>query len=86
MNDGGIYKGDGRSLEQLAEDLGLDQMTSMSVAARTPQKSALKLFRILYPTNSCRAKCRSITNVPQEQLVNIYRMIFFYKINSYRRK
>lgn len=71
MNGGGVYKGDGRSLEQIAEDLGLDPMTSMAIAARTPQKSALKFFRILYPTISSRANCTSIVNVPQGQLQNI---------------
>ena len=44
----------------------------MIVAARTPQRSALKLFRLLHPTIGKRAECRSITNMRQEMLQNIY--------------
>lgn len=77
LSAGNLFKGDGRSLEQIAEDLGVDQTTSIFVAARTPQKSALKLFRTLYPTIGSRANCRSISKVPQKQLDDIYRMFFF---------
>ena len=72
MDNNGVYAGDGRSLDQLGEDLGIDPASLATVAARTPQKSALKLFRLLYPTIGSRANCRSISSVPQEQLDNIY--------------
>jgi hypothetical protein len=72
INGDGSYSGDGRSLEKIGEDLGLDSVSLVTVAARTPQKSALKLFRLLFPTIRDRACIGSIKNMPQEQLGNIY--------------
>ena len=72
MNNNGTFKGDQGTLTTLGAQLGLDQATLVTVAARTPQKSSLKLFRILYPTVGSRAACGSISNVPREQLENIY--------------
>jgi hypothetical protein len=60
-------------MKQIGKDLGLDEASLVTVAARTPQKSALKLFRLLYPTVGSRAKCMSISKIPQEQLDHIYR-------------
>jgi hypothetical protein len=81
INGDGSYSGDGRSLEKIGEDLGLDPMSLAIVIARTPQKSSLKLFRLLYPTILERAAVGSIQNLPQEQLENIYRE-FFSKISK----
>ncbi|CAF1110826.1 unnamed protein product [Rotaria magnacalcarata] len=72
MKNNGAFKGDGRSLNKIGQDLGLDETSLISVAARTPQKSALKLFRLLYPTVGSRAECGSISKVPPKQLENIY--------------
>lgn len=68
----GTFSGDGRNLSQIDEDLGVDEANLATVAARTPQRSALKLFRALYPTIAKRADCRSIRNLPQAMLDNIY--------------
>ena len=76
INGDGSYSGDGRSLEKIGEDLGLDPMSLAIVVARTPQKSSLKLFRLLYPTIHERAAVGSIQTLPQEQLENIYREFF----------
>jgi hypothetical protein len=73
MNNNGSFVGDDRSLKQIGEDLGLDEASLATVVARTPQKSALKLFRLLYPTVGSRANCGSISKMCQEQLKNIYR-------------
>ena len=72
MNNRAIFQGDGRSVNTIVQDLGVDEVSLATVAARTPQKSALKLFRLLYPTVSSRAKCGSISRVPQAQLDNMY--------------
>ncbi|CAF1233897.1 unnamed protein product [Adineta ricciae] len=72
MKNNGRFKGDGRTLEKIGEDLGLDKTSLITVAARTPQKSALKIFRLLYPTIGSRADCMSISAIPKEQLENIY--------------
>ena len=84
MNNNGTFKGDGRTLEKLGEDLGLEGTVMVTVAARTPQKSALKLFRLLYPTINERARCRSISKIPKEQLQNIYRKFsYIHLINEF---
>jgi hypothetical protein len=72
MNNNGIFSGDGRSLEAIGDALGLDKTSLVTVAARTPQKSSLKLFRLLYPTVGSRANCISIAKIPKEKLENIY--------------
>ncbi|CAF2154232.1 unnamed protein product [Rotaria magnacalcarata] len=72
MKNNGAFKGDRRSLNKIGQDLGLDETSLISVAACTPQKSALKLFRLLYPTVGSRAECGSISKVPPKQLENIY--------------
>ena len=72
MDNHGAYGGDGRTLEQIGAALGTDSTALVSVAARTPQKSALKIFRLLYPTVDSRARCQSISRIPQEQLNDIY--------------
>ncbi|CAF4600336.1 unnamed protein product [Rotaria socialis] len=72
LDNNATFRGDGRSLDKIGEDLGLDSTNLITVAARTPQKSALKLFRILYPTIGSRANCISISNIPDEKLTNIY--------------
>ena len=72
MDNHGVYTGDGRTLEQIGAALGIDPASLVSVAARTPQKSALKLFRLLYPTVASRARCQSISRMSQEQLNDIY--------------
>ena len=72
MSSNGVFVGDGRSLEQIGHELGIDSTSLAVISARTPQKSALKIFRLLYPTVGSRANCRSISAVPQEQLDNIY--------------
>ena len=78
MNNNGPFSGDGRTLKGIGKELGIDEASLVTIAARTPQKSALKLFRLLYPTVDSRAKCGSISKVPQEQLENIYcESIFF---------
>ncbi|UJR19819.1 hypothetical protein I4U23_022952 [Adineta vaga] len=75
LNSNGMFTGDGRTLDQIGEDLGVDPASLATVLARTPQKSSLKLFRLLYPTISSRAHCRSILSVPDEQLTNIYNYV-----------
>lgn len=72
MNNNGVFSGDGRTLDQIGQDLGVDPTSLLTVVARTPQKSALKLFRLVYSTVAKRAECRSIKHVPQEVLQNIY--------------
>jgi hypothetical protein len=72
MNNNISFTGDGRDLKKIGEDLGLDEASLLTVVARTPQKSALKLFRLLYPTIGSRAGCISISEMAQEQLENIY--------------
>ncbi len=72
MDKNRSFCGDGRDLVQIGEDLKLDTTALMTVAARTPQKSALKLFRLLYPTTNGRARLVSISNVEQQKLKNIY--------------
>ncbi|CAF1228441.1 unnamed protein product [Rotaria magnacalcarata] len=72
MNSNTSFRSDGRSLAKIGEDLGLDEPSLMIVAARTPQKSALKLFRLLYPTIGNRTDCKSISDRPSEVLQNIY--------------
>ncbi|CAF1547364.1 unnamed protein product, partial [Rotaria magnacalcarata] len=68
-----------------------DNTNLITVAARTPQKSALKLFRILYPTIGSRANCISISNIPDEKLTNIYLYVHIlhqnlsFKMNDMRR-
>lgn len=76
INNNASFVGDGRDLNQIGEDLGLDQTSLLTVVARTPQKSALKLFRLLYPTISSRANCISISRMCQVELTNIYRELF----------
>ncbi|CAF3073338.1 unnamed protein product [Rotaria socialis] len=75
LNNNGTFRGDGRNLTSVGKDLGLDEANLITVAARTPQKSALKLFRLIYPTIGLRAGCVSISNVPEEQLQNIYQYV-----------
>ncbi len=72
MNNNGVFRGDGRTLDKIGKDLGLDAANLVTVAARTPQRSALKLFRLLFPTIGSRAECVSITNIPQKTLHDIY--------------
>ncbi|CAF2842983.1 unnamed protein product [Rotaria sp. Silwood2] len=72
LNSNAGFRGDGRSLSSIGEELGIDETNLITVAARTPQKSALKLFRLLYPTIGLRASCISISKLPEEQLQNIY--------------
>ncbi|CAF1421172.1 unnamed protein product [Adineta ricciae] len=72
ISSNGVFVGDGRSLEQIGHELGIDTTSLATISARTPQKSALKIFRLLYPTVGSRANCGSISAVPQEQLENIY--------------
>ena len=69
--------GDGRDLAKISSDLGLDQASLTTVVARTPQKTALKVFRLIYPTVANRAACVSISRMSQIQLKNIYRQFFF---------
>jgi hypothetical protein len=66
------FNGDGRDLKKIGEDLGLDEASLLTVVARTPQKSALKLFRLLYPTIGSRANCISISEMAQAQLEDVY--------------
>ncbi|CAF1464160.1 unnamed protein product [Adineta steineri] len=80
MKDNKAFPGDGRNLKSIGEDLGLEPENLVTVAARTPQKSALKLFRLLYPTIGNRAACVSISKLPKEQLQNIYSEIFSHHI------
>ncbi|CAF0969744.1 unnamed protein product [Adineta steineri] len=77
MTNNGLFKGDGRTLKRIAHDLGLDETATITIAARTPQRSSLKLFRLIYPTISSRANCISIGSVPQAQLNNIYREFIY---------
>ncbi len=72
MDNDGAYVGDGRTLEQIGDDLGVDAASLVTVIAQTLQQSALKLFRLLYPTVGSRAKCQSIGKIPREQLNDIY--------------
>ncbi|CAF3815234.1 unnamed protein product [Rotaria sordida] len=72
MNNKTSFQGDGRILDTIVDDLGLDEVSFITVAARTPQESALKLFHLLYPTVISRANCGSISRVHQAQLNNIY--------------
>ncbi|CAF2649665.1 unnamed protein product [Rotaria sp. Silwood2] len=72
LNSNMAFQNDERSLSKIGEDLGLDETSLITVAARTPQKSALKLFRLLYPTISSRASCKSISQIPSAVLDNIY--------------
>ncbi|CAF5044534.1 unnamed protein product, partial [Rotaria magnacalcarata] len=72
MCNNGAFRGDGRCLNTIGGALGQDETSLVGVAARTPQKSALKLFRLLYPTIGSRVKCGSVSKVPKEQLENIY--------------
>ncbi|CAF1055761.1 unnamed protein product [Rotaria sordida] len=72
LNSNAAFRGDGKSLSSVGEELGIDETARITVAARTPQKSALKIFRLLYPTISLRANCISILKLPEEQLQNIY--------------
>ena len=72
MDNHGVYVGDGRTLEQICAALRLDPAALVAIAARTPQTSALKIFRLLYPTVASRAGCQSISRIPQEQLNDIY--------------
>ncbi|CAF4980346.1 unnamed protein product [Rotaria sp. Silwood1] len=72
LNSNGAFRGDGRSLSSIGDELGIDEMHRITVAARTSQKSALKIFRLLYPTISLRANCISIAKLPETQLQNIY--------------
>jgi hypothetical protein len=72
MNNNVTFIGDDRDLKQIGEDLGLDEASLLTVTARTPQKSALKLFRLLYPTVGNRANCISIAKMNAQQLGNIY--------------
>ena len=73
MNNKGAFRGDGRDLAKIGEDLGLSEASLVTVVARTPQKSALKLFRLIYPTVRSRAQCISISRIPRGLLENIYR-------------
>lgn len=72
MNRNGKFKGDEKTLNALGEKLGLDTTSLLTVHARTPQKSSLKLFRLLYPTVGDRARCGSISKIPAKQLECIY--------------
>jgi hypothetical protein len=72
MNSNSSYTGDGRDLRKIGEELGLDETSLLMVVARTPQKSALKLFRLLYPTISSRAKCESISKMSKTTMDNVY--------------
>ena len=69
----GSLKQDERNLSMIGDSLGLDETQLITVAARTPQKSALKLFRLIYPTIGSRATLVSISKVPKTILDNIYR-------------
>jgi hypothetical protein len=81
MSNNGAFKGDGRTLNKIGQDLHLDETSLIAVLARTPQKSALKLFRLLYPTVGGRAKCGSISNIPKQQLENIYGEFNYHLLN-----
>jgi len=82
MNNKGLFKGDGRSLKTIAKALKINETNLITVAARTPQKSALKLFRLLYSTISSRAELGSISKVPAQQLENIYCEYTYYLFNG----
>ena len=68
MDNNANFKGDERTLNKIGRYLSLDKTTLITVAARTPQKSALKLFRLLYPTVGSRANCGSISKIPRRTI------------------
>ena len=72
MKDNKAFSGDGRTLNDIGIQIGLDPADLVTVQARTPQKSALKIFRLLYPTIGSRAACGSISRISKEELENIY--------------
>ncbi len=75
--DEGQYQGDGRSKEEVADTLGLDAVSLLTVVGRTAQKTALKIFRRKYPTPRARAAIGSIVEMDEEELHNIYGKRFF---------
>jgi hypothetical protein len=76
--DEGQYQGDGRSKQEVADTLGLDEVSLLTVVGRTAQKTALKIFRRKYPTPRARAAIASIVEMDEEELNNIYSRSFFY--------
>jgi hypothetical protein len=73
-----VFQGDGRTLNGIGEDLCLNASNLVTIAARTPQKSALKLFRLLFSTVGDRAACGSISKIDNEILQNIYRKTLYF--------
>ena len=69
----GSLKQDERNLSKIGDSLVLNETQLITVAARTPQKSALKLFRLIYPTIGSRAALVSISKIPKIILDNAYR-------------
>lgn len=56
INKNETFNGDERTLNKIGKNLGLDKASLITVAARTPHKSTLKLFHILCPTVGSRAR------------------------------
>lgn len=68
----GSFKGNQKDLSEIGKCLAVDDTQLITVAARTPQRSSLKLFRLKYPTIASRAELGSISKVPSDILDKIY--------------
>ena len=75
---GTTYQGDGRSLEEIARELGLtDQMIeAVQRDANKPDKIAMNIWRKLCPTIEDKVLVGSIKYVPVSTLDNIYGKFF----------
>ena len=71
---GDSYKGDGRTIQQIGDELGLTPVSIQRVQqdATTPDKIAMNVWRTICPTMAARLEVGSITTVPRSTIENIH--------------
>jgi len=74
MTHNDLYKGDGRSIQEVGAELGLTSALIQRVQqdAFKPDKIAMNVWRAICPTREARLDVGSITNVPPSTIQNIY--------------
>ena len=69
-----LFEGDGRTLNEIGKELGLNQIAIHQVQQDTdkPDKVVMNIWRKICPTRADRIYVKSITHVPLSTLQNIY--------------